>query len=151
MGATLFMDFVALVQKHILAQLPLNYAMVGRWIGHMFKGRFIHQAIPESTPIRGERLIGWISHYLIGIIFAVVFLVSIGDAWMNRPTPLPAALFGVLTVLAPFLILQPAFGAGLAASCAPRPVVTRARSVLAHLSFGVGLWISALCLSALAA
>lgn len=143
-GATIFMDLVALGQKHLLSQQTLDYALVGRWLGHMRKGQFIHRPIFTSDPVRGERLLGWGLHYLVGIIFAGVFLAVVDESWIENPTPLPAIVFGALTVLAPLLILQPGLGAGLGARRAPDPLAARAKSFFAHFTFGVGLWIAAL-------
>lgn len=149
-GATAFMDFIAFAQKHMLSQQILNYAMVGRWLGHMTQGRFIHRPISASEAVRLEGLLGWSAHYLIGILFALVFLRLVDENWLMDPNLIPAAMFGVLTVLAPFVILQPGMGAGLAARHTPNPNVARARSLFAHLSFGVGLWVAAICLSTVA-
>lgn len=149
-GATAFMDLIAFAQKHMLSQQTLNYAMVGRWIGHMTQGRVIHRPISASEAVRLEGLLGWSAHYLIGVVFALIFLNLVDESWLMSPTLMPAAIFGVLTVLAPFVILQPGMGAGLAARHTPNPNVARARSLFAHLSFGVGLWIAALCVSTVA-
>lgn len=149
-GATAFMDLIAFAQKRMLSQQSLNYVMVGRWLGHMIQGRFIHRPISASDAIRSESLIGWGAHYLIGVLFALVFLTLVDQSWLMTPTLMPAAIFGVLTVLAPFIILQPGMGAGLAARHAPNPNIARAKSLVAHLSFGVGLWIVAICLSMVA-
>jgi hypothetical protein len=50
----------------------------------------------------------------------------------------------LLALVAPFFILQPGMGAGVAASKTPNPNAARLRSVLAHTIFGVGLYVSAL-------
>ncbi|MGO2392136.1 MAG: DUF2938 domain-containing protein [Halomonas sp.] len=143
-GATAFMDILALLQKHLLGIPSLNYAMVGRWLGHLPSGRFIHRPIGKSTQIQAESALGWVAHYLIGIAFAITFLVLVGSDWLARPTLMPALGFGVMTVLTPFLVLQPCLGAGVAASKTPQPNVARLRSLLAHSSFGLGLWIAGL-------
>ncbi|NRB17255.1 MAG: DUF2938 domain-containing protein [Rhodobacteraceae bacterium] len=148
-GATVFMDLIALAQKHILSQQSLNYAMVGRWLGHMVQRRFIHRPISASEPVQLEGLFGWSAHYLIGVIFALGFLAIVGQGWLEAPSLLPALKFGALTVVAPFLILQPCMGAGLAARFMPNPHVARLKSFFAHLSFGIGLWVAAICLSKL--
>jgi hypothetical protein len=46
-------------------------------------------------------------------------------------------------VLAPFLVMQPSFGLGIAASRAPSPTQARLRSLMAHIVFGVGLYVCA--------
>lgn len=143
-GATAFMDIVALVQNRLFGIPSLNYAMVGRWFGHLLGGAFIHRPIGKSRPIRGEAALGWIAHYLIGVAFAAMFLVLVGAGWLSRPALMPALVFGVMTVLVPFLVLQPGMGAGIAARKLPEPNAARLRSLFAHFSFGLGLWITGL-------
>ncbi|PJI84570.1 Protein of unknown function (DUF2938) [Yoonia maricola] len=148
-GATAFMDLVALAQRYFLAQQSLNYAMVGRWLGHVLRGRFVHRPISASEPVILERAIGWGAHYLIGVSFAAIFLLFMGQDWLIFESLTPALIFGGMTVLAPFLIIQPGMGAGLAARCLPNPTVARFKTVLAHLSFGFGMWLTAIFLSGL--
>ncbi|MFY2642194.1 DUF2938 domain-containing protein [Achromobacter insuavis] len=151
-GATLVMDLWALLLKRLFNAPSLDYAMVGRWIGHLPRGRLTHPGIARSAPIAGERAIGWIAHYAIGVLFALLLLALWGPAWAARPTLLPALIVGIATVAAPFLILQPGMGAGIAASKLPKPGVARLRSLMAHASFGIGLylagWLVATCLDA---
>lgn len=62
-GATLFMDIWGVVQKRIFGMQTLDYALVGRWVAYLPRGRFRHDPIAASPPIRGEGTIGWITHY----------------------------------------------------------------------------------------
>lgn len=141
-GATLVMDLWALLLKRLFGAPSLDYALVGRWIGHLPRGRLTHPGIARSAPVAGERAIGWIAHYAIGIVFALLLLAIWGPAWAARPTLPPALIVGIATVAAPFLILQPGMGAGIAASRTPKPGVARLRSLMAHASFGVGLYLA---------
>ena len=88
----------------------------------------------------GERVIGWSAHYLIGIAFAAMLLALWGLDWARHPTLLPALLIGIGSVAAPFLLMQPGMGLGLAASRAPRPAAARTQSLLTHAIFGLGLY-----------
>lgn len=142
-GATLCMDVWGLVQKHILRINVLDYALVGRWIGHLPQGRMRHEAIARAAPVKGERALGWAAHYLIGIIFAAIFIAAAGPAYLATPALAPALTMGVLTVGAPYFILQPAFGLGIAASRTPKPWFARLKSLSTHLVFGLGLYLSA--------
>jgi hypothetical protein len=142
-GATLVMDLWAMFIKRCFGIPSLDFSMVGRWIGHLPRGRFAHDNIGQTSPIRGEQVIGWGTHYAIGIIFAAVLLAVIGLDWAREPTLLPPVIFGVITVVAPFFVLQPGLGAGIAASKTPQPNTARLRSLMAHASFGVGLYLSA--------
>jgi hypothetical protein len=45
--------------------------------------------------------------------------------------------------------MQPGMGMGIAASRTPRPNAARLRSLITHMSFGVGLYVAALTVAAL--
>ena len=49
-GATLAMDVWALFLKRCFGIPSLNFAMVGRWIGHLPRGRFRHENIARAEP-----------------------------------------------------------------------------------------------------
>ncbi|OXI29776.1 hypothetical protein CFB89_21165 [Burkholderia sp. AU16741] len=149
-GATLVMDLWTLFRRRAFGIPSLDYALVGRWLGHMTHGRFRHASIVAAAPVRGERALGWIVHYAIGIAFAALPVLIAGPAWISAPTPLPALVAGLASVVAPFFVMQPAFGFGIAASRTPQPGVARRRSVVTHLSYGVGLYLAAYTLAALA-
>lgn len=148
-GATLVMDLVALTLKRGFGIHPLDYALVGRWAIHACRGHVVHRPITATPPIGYEAVVGWGLHYLVGIMFALVFLLRSGVGWLEDPRALPAIAFGALTVLAPFCVLQPGMGAGLAARRTPRPGISRLKSLTAHLSFGIGIWLSGTFLSAI--
>lgn len=139
-GATAVMDLWAIARKRLLGTPLPNYGLVGRWLAHMPRGRFCHDSIAAASPVRGERLIGWTAHYLIGIAFAAMLLDIWGLAWVYQPTLGPALIVGIGTVAAPFLVMQPAMGAGVAASRTPRPAAARLQSVVTHAIFGLGLY-----------
>lgn len=150
LGATALMD-VWLLAIQRLGVPTQSFAMVGRWLGHVRKGTWFHPAISKSAPVRGELVMGWIAHYTTGLLFALSLVLIEGADWLKEPTPLPALVFGVVTVLVPWLIVQPAMGAGLASSKTPSPLQSRIRNVLNHAIFGLGLyvsaWLSQICLS----
>ncbi|WP_417642671.1 DUF2938 domain-containing protein [Enterobacter kobei] len=142
-GGTLVMDAWSLFQKHGLTIPPLNYGLVGRWLSGLSHGKVCHHTILTTPKRRGEMLTGWIFHYLTGIVFAVVPLWLDGERWLRDPSLTTALLAGVLTLFAPFLILQPALGFGIAASRTPHPWRARGLSLLTHLAYGVGLYVAA--------
>jgi len=139
-GATIVMDLWVIVRQWLFGIAPPNYGLVGRWIAHMSRGRFRHESIAASSPIRGECIVGWTAHYLIGIAFAAL-LISIGGLkWIQHPTIGLALAVGIGTVVAPFLLMQPGMGAGIAASRTPHPGTARLQSLITHAVFGLGLY-----------
>jgi hypothetical protein len=143
LGATLFMDTCALLLQRAFGIPLANYCLVGRWLRHMPQGTFVHASIATAPQQRSECAVGWIAHYVIGIVYALVLVALMPVGWLARPTVLPAVLFGMGSVLVPYLVMQPSFGLGIAASRAPRPVQARLRSLMAHTAFGVGLYVCA--------
>jgi len=150
LGATVFMDVWALFASRAFGVPLANYCLIGRWLRYMPEGRFVHASIAAAPPKPAECAVGWITHYLTGVVYALVLVAIAPDGWLARPTLLPALLFGIGSVLVPYLIMQPAMGLGIAASKAPRPMPARLRSLMAHTAFGFGLYLSALGASVLA-
>lgn len=142
-GATVAMDVWAALLRRVGVP-SLNFAMVGRWFGHFPRGRFVHDNIAKAPPIPGELVIGWSAHYAIGITFSVLLLAIWGLDWARQPTPLPPLIVGLVTLVAPFFLMQPGMGLGVAASKTGNPNGARARSVVTHTVFGVGMYGSAL-------
>ncbi|PKB22904.1 DUF2938 domain-containing protein [Janthinobacterium sp. 64] len=143
-GATAVMDVWAVALKRFWCIPSLNFAMVGRWLGHLPRGSFSHVNIAQAAPVRDEAILGWTAHYVIGVLFAAALLALVGQEWVQGPTFAPALLAGLVSVAAPFCILQPGMGAGLAASKTPHPNAARLRSLMAHTAFGIGLYLAAL-------
>ena len=141
-GATGVMDLWGLLLRR-LGVATLNFAMVGRWAGHLFQGRIRHQAIAKAEPVRHERVWGWVIHYGIGVLFAMLLVVIAGEGWLQAPTLWPAVAIGLGTVVAPLCFMQPALGAGFFAARTPTPARNCLKSVVTHLVFGVGLFLSA--------
>ena len=103
----------------------------------------MHASISKSSPIPNELLLGWLVHYAVGIAFAGALIGLVGNAWVRNPTWAPAMLVGIGTVVAPFFIMQPAMGSGIAGAKTPAPMKGRLRSVTNHAVFGLGLYLSA--------
>ncbi len=141
-GATAAMDAWLL----LLARLGVpttSFAMVGRWVGHVARGRFAHRAISKAAPIPFELGLGWLTHYLIGIAYAALLVATQGTAWLAQPTLLPAVAVGVVTVAAPWFVMQPAMGSGFLASKTPAPLKNCLRNLANHTVFGAGLYLAA--------
>ena len=147
-GATFLMDLWNLVLKRVFGIPSLNLCLLGRWVLHMAKDRFLHASIAAAEPQPHECPVGWVAHYATGVMFAVAFVFLVAaDTWLARPTLWPALLYGVITVVFPFFVMQPAFGAGIASSRAPRPTQSRLKSLGTHIVFGLGLYGCARALS----
>lgn len=145
-GATALLDlFQRLLLKRVFGIPTPNWAVVGRWFAYIPRGRFVHhQGIGKTPPVDNELTIGWIMHYVVGMVFAAALLAIWGVAWAHQPTFLPALIVGLVTVGAGWFILQPGMGVGVACSTAPNPPQARFLNVAGHVVFAIGLYGSAL-------
>lgn len=143
-GATALSDLWSWLADRAFGLPRPDWAKVGRWIGHFPRGRFVHDNIAVTAPVAGERVIGWVAHYAIGVFFAGLLLAIAGLGWARSPTLFPALIVGVATVAAPSFIMQPAMGVGFASSRTPNPSAARLRSLLTHTIFGVCLYLAAI-------
>ena len=139
--ATIGMDIWAAVVKHMLRLPTADWAMVGRWFGHMPRGVFVHHPISESAPIPNELVIGWIGHYVTGIVYGLAYLCIVQVLLLTGPSLNSALVFGLITVVAPWFIMQPAMGAGVFATKTPRPGLMRLINLSMHAVFGVSLFV----------
>jgi hypothetical protein len=142
-GATLVMDLWIIIQKRVLGIASLGFGIVGRWVGHCAHGQFTHHNINTAPPIRGELALGWITHYVTGVIYAFLLLALFGLDWARQPTLLPALLVGIGTIVVPYFVMQPALGLGIAAARTANPNRARLLSLAGHTAFALGLYVSA--------
>jgi hypothetical protein len=145
-GATAVMDLWLLLLQRVGVPTT-NFALIGRWVGHLARGRVAHSTISTSPAITGERALGWLTHYAVGVAYAGLLIALQGLGWMREPTFLPALAFGVATVAMPLFVMQPAMGAGIAGTKTPSPAANVLRSLANHAVFGSGLFVTAALLA----
>ena len=143
-AGTVAMDIWAwLLSRFGIAPFP-NWAMPGRWLAHIAKGRVFHEDIGEALSVRGELHLGWLLHYGVGVIYGVVFAHLAGVVWVAKPDFLTVWVFSLITIAAGWFLLQPGMGLGWAASKTPNPWKVRGMGLVAHTVFALGMWLVAL-------
>jgi hypothetical protein len=147
-GGTLILDLSAAPLSRLFGIPAANWALVGRWVGHMQQGRFRHENIGEAAPIEGERALGWIVHYAIGVGYGLLLVGLCGAEWLRQPTPLPPIFLALGLLAAPFFVMMPSMGSGVAGARTPRPNLTRLKSLVGHGVFGLGMYATVLLLAA---
>lgn len=140
--ATALFDGWLWLQKQ-LGGRTLNFAYLGRWIGHFTQMKFVHANIGQAPALATEWGIGVVAHYAIGIVIAELLLLGYGDPWLRKPEIGAALVVGVLTVVFPLLIMQPGMGGGLAFRNTPQPLMNCLRSLFNHSIFGLCLFLAA--------
>jgi Protein of unknown function (DUF2938) len=147
-GGTVVLDLWATLLRRFFGVPATNWAMVGRWVGRMPSGHFIHEDIGKAAPVSGEHSIGWVVHYVIGIGYGLLLVAFWGVEWLRQPTLLPPMILALGLLVAPYFIMMPSMGLGIAGAKTPKPSITRLTSVLGHSVFGLGMYVTALVAAA---
>ena len=144
--ATYFMDILAkYLVKLKIVRASIEPHIPGRWVLYMLKGKFIHKDIRQIPALKNEKLTTLISHYLIGIALIGIYLFLEFLIPEIRAQLWMALLFGIATVLLPWLWLYPSIGIGFLASKSKNKSDYIIFSIINHLNFGIGMtiWIVA--------
>ncbi len=142
--ATLFMDFFAILLGELkIIHQHIRPEAVGRWILYMSRGKFIHEDIDKTPALNIEKSMTFLSHYVIGIALAGIYLLLEMEVPAIRHQLWMPLIFGIATVLLPWLWLYPSFGLGILASKTPKRSSYIITSLINHTDFGLGMvvWI----------
>ena len=96
----------------------------------------------EKTPaLNNEKLWSFISHYLIGIVLAGIYLfLELKEPTIRYQIWIPL-IFGIATVILPWFWLLPSIGLGFLASKSPNKLSIVKTNLVNHTNFGIGLFI----------
>ncbi len=140
--ATFIMDFLAgvLVKRKFIHSFITPEA-IGRWFLYLFRGKFIHKDIHKTPALTNEKLWCFISHYLIGIFLAGIYLFLELKAPIIRDQIWMPLIFGIATVFLPWFWLLPSIGLGFMASKSSNRSLILRTNLVNHTNFGLGLFI----------
>jgi hypothetical protein len=141
--ATVLFDLWLLMQK-FMGRRILNFALLGRWIGHFKNFKFFHTKVSDAPKVPFEFIVGLIGHYAIGIFIAELLLLFANQQWFLKPDIYVALAVGAATVAFPLLIMQPGMGGGVAFTRTAAPLKSCLNSLLNHIVFGFCLYIAAI-------
>ena len=138
-GACVVFDIWQRIFQHFTAIPPSNWAMVGRWaIGLVTNGRLIARDL-ESQPERQNELgLGWLVHYGVAIVYAAIFMVLMKTNILTAEF-VDGLLFGVGSVVVPWLVFLPCLGKGVMGRLTHNPPLVCAMALMMHSIFGVAI------------
>ena len=119
---------------------PTNWAVVGRWLLMLLRqGVLFNTGLAQAPPLPRERLIGWVFHYLIGVVYVWIYVILWQPNWgLDNPLA-DGLLFGAASAVVPWLFFMPATGSGLFGSRTPRPVFVSFSALVVHAIFGMAI------------
>ena len=140
--ATYFMDVTAgfLIKRNVMKSF-IKPEIIGRWFLYLFRGKFIHKDINSTAVLKHEKVWSLISHYLIGIVLAGIYLLlELKVPFIHNQIWMPL-IFGIATVVLPWFWLFPSIGLGFLASKAPNRLNIVITNFVNHINYGLGLFI----------
>jgi uncharacterized membrane protein YeaQ/YmgE (transglycosylase-associated protein family) len=136
---TLMMDSL----NHLFARTgmlsKIEVGMIGRMSAGWARGRFRYRHPGEMEQVANEMLYGYITHYTIGVGFAVSYVLG-WDLLVGGPvSPLWTLAYGVATTVASLFFVYPSMGLGVCGRRSPEGIRAPLSSLANHLFYGVGM------------
>jgi len=136
---TLMMDSL----NHLFARTgmlsKIEVGMIGRMSAGWARGRFRYRHPDEMEEVANEMLYGYITHYTIGVGFAVPYVLG-WDLLVGGPvSPLWTLAYGVATTVASLFFVYPSMGLGVCGRRSPEGIRSPLSSLANHLFYGVGM------------
>ena len=136
---TLVMDSL----NHLFARTgiisKIDVRMIGRMSAGWARGRFRYRNPGEMEKVENEMLYGYITHYAIGVGFAVTYMLG-WDLLVGGPaSPKWALVYGVATTVASHFFVLPSMGLGVFGRRSPEGIKGPLSPLANHLFYGVGI------------
>ena len=138
-GSCVVFDVWQLIFQIFTSIPPSNWTLVGRWfIGFISNGHLIANQLSEQPEAQNETITGWTVHYIVGIVYAYMLFILV-QFGILEPTVSHGVVFGIVSVLVPWLFFMPAMGNGILANKAPNPKIACGLALMMHSLFGLSL------------
>ena len=138
-GACVVFDVWQRIFHWFTAIPPSNWAIVGRWtIGLLTSGQVMAHDLELRPNRRNELGVGWFVHYAVAVVYAAIFMLLmraniLSDGFTD------GLLFGVVSVVVPWLFFLPCLGKGIMGRLTPNPPLVCALALMMHSIFGVAI------------
>ena len=117
----------------------IDVRTIGRMAAGWARGRFRYGDPRDMVAVENEVLLGFVTHYTIGIGLATPFVICWG-VLLGRPvSPVWALAYGVGTTVASFFLVYPFMGLGVLGRRSPEGLKAPISSLANHLFFGIGM------------
>ena len=139
--ATFIFDLFQSSLKYAYGIEKPKWNLLGRYFLGYKESKFIRKTLIDDEELDNELLWGYFFHYLIGIIYGIVFVIF-NFLLFDYPSILMAYIFGFSTVLGSWCFLMPfAYNLGFFASKSEGRTNLLVQNLIAHFVFGTGLFI----------
>ncbi len=136
---TIAMDLL----NHLFARfgviIKIDMGTIGRMSAGWARGRFRYRHPGELAPVSNEILLGYITHYAIGVGLAIPFVFGWKLLVGGPLSPVWALVYGIATTVASVFIVYPSLGLGVFGLRSQDGIKAPLSSMANHLFFGVGM------------
>jgi hypothetical protein len=136
---TLIMDSLNYLFSRSGMLSKIDLKMIGRMSSGWIRGNFYYRHPSEMKQVTKETLYGYIAHYAIGVVFALVYVLS----WyylIGMPiSSLWAFVYGIATTAGSLMLIYPSMGLGMLGIRSPEGIKAPLSSLANHTFYGIGL------------
>ena len=136
---TLVMDLGNLLLARAKIISKIDVGMIGRMAAGWARGRFRYGHPSEMEEVPYEVLLGYATHFGIGVGFAVPYLLGWTFFIGGIPSPVWTIAYGVATTAASWFFVYPNMGLGAFGRRSPEGLKASLSPLANHLFFGLGM------------
>jgi hypothetical protein len=117
----------------------IDVGMIGRMAAGWTRGRVRYRHPSEMEEVPHEMAYGYVTHYAIGVGFAVPYVLGWQVLVGGDPSPTWAVVYGVATTAASWFFVYPCMGYGAFGRRSPDGLKASISTLANHLLFGLGM------------
>jgi hypothetical protein len=103
------------------------------------RGQILYDNPSELPQISASLVRGYVTHYLIGVVLAITYLIGWDLLTGAPPSAIWAVAYGVTTTVVAYFFLLPSIGLGICGRYSPQGIKLPLSSLINHLFYGLGL------------
>ena len=136
---TLAMDALNLFFARLGWISKIDAKMIGRMAAGWTRGRFRYGHPNEMAEVANEKLYGYATHHIIGLGFAIPYVLGWVLLVGGAASPGWAPVYGLATTVASWFLVYPSMGFGAFGMRSPDGLKAPLSSLANHLFFGLGM------------
>ena len=129
--------------NHLFARkgliIKIDIRMIGRMSAGWANGRFCFRDPGQMKQIAHEVLLGYLTHYAIGIALAIPFVLGWSLLVGDPVSPIWTLAYGIATTAASVFVVHPSMGLGVFGMRSPEGIRAPLSSLANHFFFGIGM------------
>jgi len=136
---TLAMDSLNFLSARTGMLSRIDVGMIGRMAVGWTRGRFCYGHPTEIEQVANEMLYGYVTHYTIGVILALPYVLGWHLLIGGPASPIWAVVYGVATTVAAYFFILPSMGLGVFGRLSPEGIRLPLSSLANHLFYVLGV------------